>query len=111
MTRIGEILRSAREGKDLTQETLAEHIGVCVRTIIAIEKGHGNPTCEVLFRLVHFLEGSADLLFDTGFAQFTPEMDQYIRELQSCDEKDQRVVITTSRELVRALRHSKSEQV
>ena len=104
MTRIGDILRNAREGKELTQEALAEHIGVCVRTIIAIEKGKRNPTCEVLFKLVHFLEVSADLLFDTGIAPFTPEIEQYIRELQGCGEKDQRIVITASRGLMKALK-------
>jgi len=101
---MGHILRSAREAKGLTQAALAERIDVSIRTIIAIEKNQRNPTYEVLYRLVHTLSISADLIFYPDNAPLTTEQDQFMRELLACDEKGQRIVMSTLRSLIRALR-------
>ena len=110
MTRMGSILRSAREAKELTQASLAEMIDVSIRTIIAIEKNQRNPTCDVLYRLVHALEISADLIFFPDDAPLTTEQDQFMRELLACDEKEQRIVMTTLKNLIRALRQDEPEK-
>jgi len=104
MTQMGSILRNARESKGLTQAALAESIDVSIRTIIAIEKNQRNPTYEVLYRLVHTLDISADLIFYTDHNPFRTEQDQLMRELSVCDEKEQRIVISTLRNLIQALR-------
>lgn len=41
---IGNNLRALRRMADLTQEGLAEHVGVTRQTIIAIEKGNYVPS-------------------------------------------------------------------
>jgi transcriptional regulator with XRE-family HTH domain len=109
MTQMGSILRGARESKGLTQESLAEQIGVSTRTIIAIEKNQRNPTCDVLYRLIRALNISADLILNTGLALFTAEQDQYIREFLSYNEREQRIVISTSRNIIKTLRQDGSE--
>jgi transcriptional regulator with XRE-family HTH domain len=106
---MGNVIRSAREAKGLTQAALAERIDVSIRTIIAIEKNQRNPTYEVLYRLVHTLDISADLIFYPDHAPLTTEQDQFMRELLACDDKAQRVVLTTLRSLIRALREDEPE--
>ena len=39
---LGDVVRTARKGKNLSQEALAERIGACKRTIIDIENNTGN---------------------------------------------------------------------
>ena len=53
---LGEAVRSTRKSKNLSQEALAEKIGVCKRTIIDIEKNTGNPKFEILCMLVRELD-------------------------------------------------------
>jgi len=110
MTRMGGILRSAREAKELTQESLAERIGASTRTIIAIEKNQRNLTCDMLYRLIHELDVSADLIFRPDDAPLATEQDQFIREFLDCEENEQRILISTLRSLIRALRQDVPEK-
>jgi len=109
MMNIGSILRKAREAKNLTQEELAEKIDASARTIIAIEKNQRNPTYEVLYKLIHTLDISSELIFRPESAPLTSGQDQFIRELLACDMREQSIVICTARSLIMALRESKSE--
>jgi len=108
MTRMGSVLRSAREAKKFTQAELAEKVDASTRTIIAIEKDKRNPTFEVLLRLVHTLEISADLIFYPDSAPLTTEQDQIVRELLACNDREQRIIIPTLQSLIRALRQEKT---
>lgn len=110
VTQMGDIVRSARETKELSQAALAEMIDVSTRTIIAIEKNKRNPTYEVVYRLVHALDISADLIFFPNRTPYTQEQDQFIRELLSSDKREQKIAITTLRSLLRALRQDGPEK-
>ena len=103
MTRMGEVLRNAREAKGLTQAALAEMIGASTRTIIAIEKNKRNPTCDVLYRLIRILDISADSLFRPDKTTLTPEQEQFFNEFLSCNQREQQVVLQTMRCLMRSL--------
>lgn len=59
---MGDIVRSAREARCLSQTALAKKIAVSKQTVIAVEKNQRNPTYEVFCRLVHALDISADLI-------------------------------------------------
>ncbi len=107
---MGAVMRDARESKGLTQAALAESIGVSIRTIVAIEKNQRNPTYDVLYRLVHTLEISSDLIFFPDSTPYTAEQEQFIREFMSCDEWERIVVMETLRTLMRALRQNKSKK-
>ena len=83
---LGEAVRSTRKSKNLSQEALAEKIGVCKRTIIDIEKNTGNPKFEILCMLVREL----DLPL---YQVFYPEMEEnleiknvLIKELSDCSD-------------------------
>jgi putative transcriptional regulator len=48
---------------DLTQETLAEKVGVTRQTIHAIEKGKYDPSLELAFKLAKFFEAQIEDIF------------------------------------------------
>ena len=56
-------LKSARAGKDLSQQELADLVGVSRQTITAIEKGDYNPTIRLCLAICHVLGKSLDELF------------------------------------------------
>ena len=59
----GARIRQLRQAKRLSQEELADQAG-CHRTYIGmLERGQGNPSLAILFRVAHALEvGVVDLL-------------------------------------------------
>ncbi len=56
-------LKSARAALDLSQQQLAEKVGVSRQTINAIEKGDYNPTIKLCIAICHTLGKSLDDLF------------------------------------------------
>ena len=56
-------LKSARAAKDLSQETLAQLVGVSRQTINAIEKGDYNPTIRLCIAICKALGSTLDELF------------------------------------------------
>lgn len=56
-------LKSARAAKDLSQQQLAEAVGVSRQTINAIEKGDYNPTIRLCLAICHTLDKTLDELF------------------------------------------------
>lgn len=56
-------LKSARAAKDLSQQQLAEAVGVSRQTINAIEKGDYNPTIKLCLAICHVLDRTLDELF------------------------------------------------
>ncbi len=69
MTRLGSSIKIENEiqvfrnSKGLTQQELAEAVGVTRATIIALEKGSYNPSLELAFRLARFFNKKIDDLF------------------------------------------------
>lgn len=53
---IGARIKSLRQGKGLTQETLAEKIGISSKYLSSIERGKENPTLDTLIQLALALE-------------------------------------------------------
>ena len=56
-------LKSARAGKDLSQQELADLVVVSRQTINAIEKGDYNPTIRLCLAICHVLGKTLDELF------------------------------------------------
>ena len=56
-------LKSARALMDLSQEALAEKVGVSRQTINAIEKGDYNPTIKLCLAICKALNKTLDELF------------------------------------------------
>lgn len=58
-------LKAARAGRDLSQQQLAEAVGVSRQTINAIEKGDYNPTIRLCIAICRALGCTLDELFWT----------------------------------------------
>ena len=58
-------LKAARAGRDLSQQQLAEAVGVSRQTINAIEKGDYNPTIKLCIAICRCLGCTLDELFWT----------------------------------------------
>lgn len=56
-------LKSARVGKDLTQQDLADLVGASRQTIAAVEKGDYNPTIKLCIAICKVLDKTLDELF------------------------------------------------
>lgn len=56
-------LKSARVGKDLSQQQLADLVGVSRQTISAIEKGDYNPTINLCIAICKVVDRTLDELF------------------------------------------------
>ena len=56
-------LKAARASKDLSQEALAQLVGVSRQTNNAIEKGDYNPTIKLCLAICHALGKTLDELF------------------------------------------------
>ncbi|MDY4221855.1 MAG: helix-turn-helix transcriptional regulator [Candidatus Faecousia sp.] len=56
-------LKAARAAMDLSQEALAQQVGVSRQTINAIEKGDYNPTIKLCLAICHVLNKTLDELF------------------------------------------------
>ena len=65
-------LKSARAGKDLSQQQLADAVGVSRQTINAIEKGDYNPTIKLCVGICRVLGLTLNDLFwdETQFENF-----------------------------------------
>ena len=66
-------LKQHRARLDLTQEALAERVGVRRQTILAIEKGRYVPSALLAFSLARALEMPVDVLFELEEEEATHE--------------------------------------
>lgn len=55
MEKIGETIKARRLLLKINQQTLADLAGVGINTLVAIERGTGNPSVNVLSRVLDVL--------------------------------------------------------
>jgi len=90
-----ESIRKAREEKHLTQENIAEQLGVSVTHIKHLESGHRNPSVEMLFNIVHLLNLSLDaVLFPETELSRSAVRGKINRLLDRCDEAELQFILT-----------------
>lgn len=56
-------IQELRHAKSITQQDLADAIGVTRATIIALEKGNYNPSLELVFRIAKFFKTNIEKIF------------------------------------------------
>jgi len=56
-------LKVYRAMYNMTQEDLANEIGVTRQTVIAMEKGKYNPSLELAFRIAHYFKAKVEEVF------------------------------------------------
>ena len=69
--RLGESIRSLRKQAGLTQEQLAEALGVSVSAVHKWESGKATPELEMLVDIAEFFETSVDALLNYGWEKLS----------------------------------------
>ena len=110
MTKIGGMIRAARKAKGMSQDALASATGMANRTIINIEKDKSLPKTENLYSLIRILDIPADSIFRPEMAVYTPEQEQLMRAIQSCDEQEQVTFMAIAWAYLRTVKRTKEEK-
>jgi len=93
--RFGSILKAARKAKGLTREQLAEIISITPRYLMSIENENKKPSYDVLFRLVRELSISADTIFYPENQHVDTKVEQLMRLLYLCNERELKIATAT----------------
>lgn len=96
---LGDVVKGTRKSRHLSQEALAERIGVCKRTIIDIESNTGNPKFEVLFPLVRELDLPLYQVFYPEVKENLELKNVLMQEVSSCSEYEMRVILSMVKSL------------
>ncbi len=98
---IGQRIRKIRKAHRLSQEELAEKIGISTTHMSHIETGNTKLSLPVLVALAQVLEVQTDdLLFDTAQASRSAAMNEIALTLDTCSAQEVKFI----QELVRAAR-------
>lgn len=104
---LGSVVRATRKSKNLSQEALAERLGVCKRTIMDIEKNTGNPKFELLCMLVRELDLPLYEVFYPEVEERPEAKNVLMKELSDCSEYEMKVILSVVRSLRYTLRNEK----
>jgi len=85
---LGDIVRQERLKADITQDELAERVGIDARTILKIENHRGNPKMEVLYPLVRALNIDANRIFYPETYQGAFELQKFHAFLSQCTDEE-----------------------
>lgn len=91
--KLGVRLRAVREKRKLTQEELAEMIGMSNNFISNIERNYSIPSLETLVKICNALEITPDyVLLDSIYTAKEYLKDDIARMLEKCSEKDIKLI-------------------
>lgn len=105
---LGKVVRTARKNRNLSQEALAERIGVCKRTIIDIENNTGNPKFEILCPLVRELNLPLYQVFYPEIIENVELKNMILQELNCCSEQEMKIILSIVKSVHSALRDEES---
>ena len=90
---IGRRIRTARLAKSMTQEKLAEAVGVGVTHISHIETGNTIPSLQVLIDIINALDCSADELLCIEVKKARPQYNDWLGEiLTDCSQQEIKLI-------------------
>ena len=110
-TSIGYKVKQLRVQKNITQEQLAEAVGVGITHISHLETGAGTLSLKVFIAIVNYLECSADELLCKEISTARPHVDNWLTELVSdCDQTEIKIITDTVTALKQTLRKNKTTE-
>ena len=105
---IGQKVKQIRLNKGVTQEQLAEAVGVGVTHISHLETGSGTVSLKVFLAIVNYLECSADEILCKEINTARPIVDNWLVELVAdCDATEVKIIADTVATLKMSLRKNK----
>ena len=96
----GQTIKTARQAAGLTQEELAEQVGITTRYIMAIENENKQPSMKVLTKIIRALKISADTIFFPETQHIDKKKGNLIHMIHLCDERDLQVAEATIKALL-----------
>ena len=110
-TSIGHKVKQIRMQKGITQEQLAEAVGVGVTHISHLETGSGTVSLEVFVAIVNYLECSADEILCKEIKTARPIVDSWLADLVAdCDTTEVKIIADTVSALKKTLRKNKASE-
>lgn len=91
---MGPMLKDARLKAKLTQEEVAERVGITTRYLMAIENEGKCPALDVWFRLIHTLHISADNIVYPENATEKEQDEQLLCMIRSLNSRDKKIAQT-----------------
>ena len=105
---IGSRIRAVRLDQKMTQEQLAEAVGVCVTHISHIETGNSIPSLQVMIDIINALGCSADELLCIEVEQARPLLNSWLSDLVAdCNTTEVKLITDTVVSLKNSLRRLK----
>ena len=105
---IGQKVKQIRLGKGVTQEQLAEAVGVGVTHISHLETGSGTVSLKVFLAIVNYLECSSDEILCKEITTARPIVNSWLTELVAdCDQTEVKIIADTVSTLKQTLRKNK----
>ncbi|QOX63728.1 helix-turn-helix transcriptional regulator [Anoxybacterium hadale] len=92
---LGRAIKASRTENKITQEQLAEIIGVAPSHIKQLEAGNRSPSIEVLYQLAHVLNLSIDQIFFPERKDDKELVYKIERSLQDCSVHELKVIYST----------------
>lgn len=93
--KLGAAIKAARLENKITQEQLAEMVGIVPSHVKQIEAGSRSPSVEVLYKLAHTLNFSVDDIFFPERKDDRELLYKIERSLQECSVHELKVVYST----------------
>ncbi len=105
---IGFKVRQARLERKITQEQLAEAVGVGVTHISHLETGSGTISLKVFIAIVNYLNCSVDELLYKEIKTARPIVNNWLTELVAdCDQSEIKIIADTITTLKQSLRKNR----
>lgn len=108
---LGNVVRVTRKSKNLSQEALAEKLGVCKRTIMDIEKNTGNPKFELLCMLVRELDLPLYEVFYPELSNNAEMKNLLMKELSDCSDYEMKVILSVVKSLRYTLKNERKSSI
>ena len=108
---IGRKVKQIRLRKGVSQEQLAEAVGVGVTHISHLETGSGTVSLKVFLAIVNYLDCSADEILCKEINAARPIVDSWMAELVAdCDPTEVKIIADTVVALKKSLRKNRKTE-
>lgn len=97
---MGPILKQARTSAKITQEELAERVGVTARYIMAIENEEKGVGLENLILIIRTLNISADTIFYPQRETDNSNDEQLYRMIRFLNSRDKKILLSTAKQML-----------
>ncbi len=97
---LGQAIKKARKRNNLTIEALADRVDVSERYLYRIENENKKPSYDVLYKLIRCLSISADSIFYPEKPTKESEIEDLVRMLHNCNERDIEIIKATVKAMI-----------